>query len=309
MYENFFYQDKGLFLQSLHPAAILAYLCILLVLALLFSNPVYLVGLLLVLVLNISAAQGGEVWGIYLKIGLGFALPIIIINALLARGGETIIWAGPNIPVLGRLTISLEAICYSAAMSVRLFIVISIFCLYNLVVHPDRVLALLSRFASKTALILSLATRLFPSMVRQMANIQEAMMIRGVDFQTGNLKQKLKSHAVLINILLLSSLEDSLEIAEAMHARAFGSGPRSSYQRHVWRPRDSFCLGGAILAFGLAVCAQITGYSTFEFYPRLGCLLKNTMAVFNLVFIVVFLSVPAVLSWGWRRCPYFNAKI
>ncbi len=129
-----------MFLQSLHPLAALAYLGTLLVLALAFNNPLYLMGLLLVMVLGIWAAQGLETWDIYLKISLLMMVPVMLINPLLIRAGETVIWHGPLVPVLGRLTISLEAVCYGAVMSVRLLDIITVFCLYNLILHPDKAL-------------------------------------------------------------------------------------------------------------------------------------------------------------------------
>ncbi|KYH32914.1 energy-coupling factor transporter transmembrane component T [Neomoorella mulderi] len=309
MFDQFFYQDKGLFLQSLHPVAALSYAGVLMVLALLFTNPLYLLGLLLVIILAVAAVDGLAAWETYLKISLGMMLLVIIINPLVVHAGETIIWWGPRLPVFGRLTVSLEAICYGAAMSVRLLAIISIFCLYNLIVHPDKVLSLLARFASRSALVLSLATRMFPAMIRQMENIREVQVVRGVDFHAGTLKERLPKYAALMNILLLSSLEDSLEIAEAMQARAFGSGRRSCYRRDTWRPRDSLCLGGSLLALAVAVYGQAKGCSTFSFYPELDYLIKGPMTVIVLIIIILALSVPVVLSWGWQRCPYFKAKI
>ncbi|QGP93864.1 Energy-coupling factor transporter transmembrane protein EcfT [Neomoorella glycerini] len=309
MFEQFFYQDKGLFLQRLHPAAALTYLGLLLVLALLFTNPLYLLGLLLVVILAIGAAQGLAAWEIYLRISLGMAVLVIILNSLVARAGETIIWWGPRLPVIGRLTVSLEAVCYGAAMGVRLLTIMSVFCLYNLIVHPDKVLGLLARFASRSALVLSLATRMFPAMVRQLDNIREVQILRGVDFHAGTLTERFSRYAALMNILLLSSLEDSLEIAEAMQARAFGSGRRSSYRQDAWRPRDSLCLGSTLLALAAAVYGQVRGCSTFSFYPQLDYLIKGPMTVILLLIILLALSVPVVLSWGWQRCPYFKAKI
>ncbi|WP_338833008.1 Energy-coupling factor transporter transmembrane protein EcfT [Moorella humiferrea] len=309
MFDQFFYQDKGLFLQSLHPVAALSYLVTLLVLALVFTHPLYLLGLLLVVVLAIGAIRGLAVWEIYLRLSLGMMLPLFIINALLAHAGETLIWLGPRLPILGRLTVSLEAICYGAVMGVRLLIIMSVFCLYNLIVHPDKVLSLLARFASRSALVLSLATRMFPAMIRQIENIQEVQKVRGVDFHAGTLRERLPRYADLINILLLSSLEDSLEIAEAMQARAFGSGRRSCYRRDTWRPRDTLCLGGSLLALATAVYGLIGGYSTFSFYPQLDYLVKGPMTIIILIIIILSLFVPVFLSWGWQRCPYFNAKI
>jgi energy-coupling factor transport system permease protein len=94
-------------------------------------------------------------------------------------------------------------------------------------------------------------------MMRQLENIREVQVMRGVNFNAGSLKERLPKYAGLINILLLSSLEDSLEIAEAMQARAFGSGGATCYQRDAWRHRDSLCLGGSLLALALAVMVRL----------------------------------------------------
>jgi len=307
--QQLFFRDKGLFLQSLHPAASLTYLAVLLVLALIFTHPLYLLGLFTVIILAIRAVDGFKSWEAYFKTCVVMVLLIMVINPLVMRAGETIIWRGPYVPVFGRLTVSMEAICYGAAMGVRLLDIISLFCLYNLMIQPDKVLQILSRFAFKSALILSLATRMFPAMIRKLDDIREVHTLRGVDFETGGFKDKLQKYGMLIHILLLSSLEDSLEIAEAMQARAFGSGRRSCYRQDVLRPRDILSFGGSILALLLAVYSRVEGYSTFTFYPQLGYLVAGPMTLAFLAAVLGSLSIPLVLSWGWRQCPYLKSKI
>lgn len=309
MLDKLFYKEKGLFLQSLHPLAALAYLGTLLVLALAFSNPLYLAGLLLVVALAIWAADGLEAWESYLIFSLAMMVLVMIINPLVMHAGKTIIWHGPRIPVFGRLTVSLEAICYGAAMSVRLLDVISVFCLYNLIVHPDKTLNLFSRFAGKSALIISLATRMFPVMVRDLESIRKVQQIRGVDFNKGTVKEKVKKSTSLINILLLSSLEDSLEIAESMQARAFGSGPRSCYTRNVWQPRDALCLSGSVCALGLGIWGLLHGFGAYTYYPLMGYLINGKGTVVVLLIVLFSLSIPVMLSWGWRHCHYLKSKI
>lgn len=309
MIQQFFYQEKGLFLQNLHPAAAFFYIAVLLVLALTFSHPLYLAGILLVTALTIWAADGLATWEGYLKIAMGMVLLIMIINPLVVHVGQTVLWQGPRLPVLGRLTITMEAICYGAAMGVRLLSIISIFCLYNLIVHPDRLLFLFSRFARKSALVLSLATRLFPVMVATMNSIREVQQLRGVDFQKGTLRERAGKYAALFNILLVSSLEGSLQMAEAMQARAFGSGPRSCYRRDFFRPRDGLCLAGSLFSLTLAICGVFHGFGTYTYYPQLGYLFDGSAAVLVLVAVLAGLSLPAVLSWGWQRCHYLKSKI
>ncbi|NLW07465.1 MAG: energy-coupling factor transporter transmembrane protein EcfT [Clostridia bacterium] len=309
MFARLFYQEKGFFLQSLHPVTILIYLGVLFALALIFTNPLYLLGMLLVITLSIWSVEGLESLAVYLKIGLGMAVAVVIINSLTAHLGVTVIWRGPELPLFGRISICLEAICYGAMMSVRLLAIMAIFCLYNLIMHPDKILAILARFAFKSALVISLATRMFPALLKQLDNIREVQSLRGVDFNRGSLVDKLRHYLSLVEILLLTSLEDAFEIAEAMQARAFGSGKRSVYRRDFFRPRDYICLAASFAALILAAWGQAKGYSTFAYYPRLDHLIKGPATLVILFLLILSLSVPVLLSWGWQHCLYIKSRI
>lgn len=303
------YEERGLFFQTLHPLTTFAHLGTLLVLALLFNNPLYLTGLLLATGLAIWSANGLETWEVYLKAGLVMTVPVIAINTLLVHEGNTIIWYGPFLPVVGRLRITLEALSFGAAMSLRLLELISIFCLFNLVVHPDKFLNLLSRFASKSTLVVSLAVRMLPAMAARLENIKSVQQLRGVDFRKGSGKERIKKYSSLINILILSSLEDSLETAESMQARAYGSGARSCYDRSLWRPRDILCLAGTALALGISLGGLFHGFGTYSYYPQMDRVVDGPLALAFLFILLFGLSVPVLLSWGWHSCPYIRSKI
>ena len=181
----------------------------------------------------------------YLKFALWVVLLVLAINPLVNQSGNTVLWQSPHLPLAGRLSVTLEAVLYGAAMGLRLLNIVVIFCLYNLIVHPDRILNMISRFAHKPALVISLSTRLLPVLAASLNNIREAQQLRGVDFSDGSLKKRVGRYTAMLNVLMISSLEDSLQIAEAMQARAFGSGPRSIYRRDLFRPRTVFAWPGA----------------------------------------------------------------
>lgn len=309
MIEDFFYKEKGLFLQTLHPVSALVYVGVIFILALMFTNPLYLIGLLICIGLAILAVGGFSIWEFYLRGIIYMMIPIIVLNPLISRMGDTILWMGPTIPVYGRLIITLESIFFSLVMSIRLLDVVSIFCLYNIMIHPDKVLNIFSRVTFKSALILSIATRMFPAMIKQLANIKEVQVVRGVDFETGTLKERLKKYTGLINILVLSSLEDAMEMAEAMQARAYGSGKRTCYYKDLFRPRDTLCLVSSLMALLFSIYGQIKGFIVFEFYPRTGQIIKGPETVWMLAIILVLLLVPLILNWGWLHCPHFSSKI
>ncbi len=296
-------------MQTLHPSAALVYLGVLFLLTLFFTHPLYLLAIFLALGLVAWAAEALDAWETCLKVGLGMVVLIMLINPLAVRAGTSIIWSGPEVPVLGRLTISLESICYGAAMGLRLLNVISVFCLYNCLVHPDRALGIFSRFAPKSALIISLATRMLPTLARELSEIKEAQQTRGVDFGSGSWRERLKRYSTIFNVLLFTSMEGSLQVAEAMHARALGSGPRTCYQREPFRPRDAICLfagGGALAA---ALCAKYTGAGDYHYYPQLGQLFSGFTDLIFLAAVLAGVLAPVVLSWGWQKCSSLRSKI
>ncbi len=309
MLDRLFYREKGLFLQSFHPATVLVYLLVLLILSLIYDHPLYLLALLLLLVLLIREVDGLDAWEGFLKAGVFLMLVVMMVNPLVIRAGKTIIWPGPAVPFLGKLDISLEAMYFGAVSSLRLLVMISIFCLYNLMINPDKVFHLFSRAGGRSVLIITLATRLFPVMVRDLQRIREVQQLRGVDFDSGSLWQRVKKHSGLYNVLLLSSLEGAMEIAESMQARAFGSGKRSVYNRNMFRPRDFFCLGGSLLALLAAVWGWRYGYGRYTFYPEADVLIKDGATLVILFIGLFYLSVPLILSKGWKHCRFFKWKI
>ena len=309
MFGRLFYQEKGLFLQSLHPAAGLVYLLVLLLLSLLYENPLYLLALFFLLVLLINEVDGLEAWEGMLKAGIFLMLVVMVVNPLVIRAGETVIWHGPTLPFLGKLTVSMEALAYGAAASLRLLVIISIFSLYNLMISPDRVFDLFAKAMGKSILMIALSTRLFPVMVRDLQRIKEVQQLRGVDFETGSLWTRVKKYSLIYNVLLLSSLEGALGVAESMQARAYGSGRRSVYRRDLVRPRDVLCLAGSLLALVAAAWGLRYGYGKYTFYPEADYLIKDGATLPVLLAVMFYLSVPLIISRGWKHCRFLRSNV
>ena len=309
MLKHLYYRDRGTFLQSLHPAAILSYLAALLLLPLFLTHPLYLVSILLAGLLAAFIAGAAAGWYAYLTVGLWPALLLLLLNPLLSSNGRTVLFLLPPLPFIGGRTITLEALCYGAVMGLRFLAIITAFALYNTQVHPDRVTGLLSRFAWKSALLVSLATRMIPTLTRELSAAREVQQLRGVGFGTGNLRQRLQKYGWLLELLLVSSLEGSLQTAEAMQARAFGSGPRSSYLRNPVRPRDYLCSCSAMAALLLSIYARVRGYADFTFYPQLGRLVDGASGWFFYSAVMLSILLPLIIGWGWQRWPYLRSKI
>ena len=300
--------QKG-FWPSLHTFSSLSYAAVLMVLALVFLHPLYLAALTLGTFLAVWSAGGLKTWGIYLRFAFPLALLLVAVNLLANRSGETVIWLSPPLPVAGRLAFTLEALCYGAAMAVRLVCVTGVFCLYSSSVHPDRLLGFFSGLAWRSALTTALAARLYPAMVSSLYSIREALQTRGVNFDGGSAVERAKNYSFVLRALLFCSLEDSLQLAEAMQARAFGSGRRSSYRREEMRPRDWLVLAGCALSGTAALAGFFTGWGSFSYYPRLDSISLGGPEALQLALVSAGVVLPAAAGWGWNKWEFLRSKI
>lgn len=301
------YRAKDNLIYKLHPFTIMAFIMVVFILALLFSAPVFLLGLLLAVISVIKAAGSWDEWKKYIKFSLTLILVIMLINALFAQNGATVLYRSPVLPFCGVLSISLESLVYGLGMSLRLLVIISVFCLYTYVVNPDSSLRLWSGLGSKSVLAITLSTRLFPLMIKDFQRISEVQCCRGAKLYSGKWRERLGNFLPIVSILLLSSLDRSLQISESMYARGYGSGPRSLYQKDLWHPRDYFILSVSAGGLCLGIWAALQGWSAYAYYPVLEKVSLNEITA--AVIISMSLMFPALLNWGWILFPSLKSKI
>lgn len=296
-------------MQTFHSLVGLFYITVLFAASMISAHPLLTGGVFLLTLLALAEAGALEKGERILQYGIWMCLFIMILNPLLIRAGETILWAGPELPLAGTIQISMEAVCYGAAMGVRLMTLMLIACLGQVMIHSDRLLGQFARFAGKPLLMLAIAVRLFPLIERDFAEAREVQEMRGIDFNAGGLSVRVAKYAWIYRAVLVSVLEGSFQTAEAMQARAFGSGPRSSYRRDYWRPRDLICLLAASLALLLLVYAQIKGCYDFSYYPRLGSLGEHDASLIWPGLILTTLAVPLMLGRAWNGSVFIRSKI
>lgn len=301
------YREKNNLFYKLHPIALITYVCLIIILSMVFSNPIYLLGLLLSIGLVIVSSDNFSEWKGYLKISILMILIIMIVNVIVVNAGATVIYTGPRLPVLGIVKITMEALVFSIAMGIRLLVIISGFCFYTYAVHPDKVLRLFSKWGNKSVLVITLSTRLFPLMLEDFKRISEVQSCRGLKLNSGRWWERGKNTLPIFSILLLSSLERSFQLAESMHARGYGSGRRSSYKKDFFRPRDYLIILSIIFAVIVSLGCVLRGFNKYRFYPKLQSFDIQSMAAMGLLTLI--LIFPAILNWGWKRWKKLRLKI
>lgn len=301
------YRKRDNLIYNLHPFTALVFTGVSLLLALLFSHPFYLLSLLMGVGLVIVTAGNWREWKVYLRFSLFMLGAILVVNAIFGQVGKTVLFWGPFIPGLGPFRLTLEALSFGFGMGLRLLVIMSTFCFYTCVVNPDKVLKLLSPYGNRSVVIMSMATRFFPLLVEEFQRITEVQRCRGVKLDTGNWWQRAKNLLPVMNILLLSCLERSQQVAEAMQARGYGSGSRTVYSPDLWRPRDYLIFAALFTGLVTGIWAVLAGWASYSYYPELESL--NPAELRAAVVIMLTTASPALLNWGWAKWQTLKLKI
>ena len=305
MMRDFRYQERDTNIHRLHPVVKLTWGISFIVLSLIFDHPLYILTLLFSLVLVMKSAGIWREWTSALKLFIWLGVSIIVVNALISYQGNHVLAAAPLIlPVIGRPMITMEAIAFGGVMAMKLMGIISAFIFINLTVHPDDIMSVLLklRFPYKSVLVTSMSTRFIPCLVEDVQRITDAYRTRGVLMDTGNWMRRLKRRTVIIVPLLTNSLDRAVQVAEAMEARAFGTGKKRTFFRDIKMSRiDLVTLIAAVFPLAAAIVLRIMEYSSYQFYPTLEKIAPHSFEWAILVILILILLAIIPLSFLKRR--------
>lgn len=181
------------------------------------------------------------------------ALWIMIIILLLINVLVPPIGASKVAFSIGSFNIFWESILQSAKIILRLVMMISLTLILTATTKPlDLTYALewymyplkLIKFPThEIAMTISIALRFIPTLLDETMRIMNAQASRGVDFEHGKIKEKIKAILSLIVPLFMSAFQRSEELANAMEARGYNPrAKRTRYRNLHWSVGDTFSL-------------------------------------------------------------------
>jgi energy-coupling factor transport system permease protein len=285
---------------TLHPVAAILYVAILFALSMLWNNPLWLGALLGMVVVMLHAVSTGGEWKRMLLYAFALSLSCVVVNAFLSHSGETVLWEGPSLPVLGRLGVTAEALLFGATAGLKIILSVAVFFLCGELLCRDDALALLSRIAPRSTLTAALAALLIPRMRRDLSRIREVMMLRGALPEPHGMTGRIRGARPMLHVLLLSSLEGAWDIAAALSCRAFGSGSRSVYAHHEWRARDRIVAMASGGALAISLAGLLCGSGSCAFYPRFN--FSSCLVGIPLLAAVVILLSLGLLARSANQC-------
>ncbi len=171
---------------------------------------------------------------------------VLIVTPLVLVEGVDVLWSGPTVPVIGPLDVTTEELASAAMQALRLAAVTLAFAAYALMLDHDELLRS-ARFAKRSAFVVALATRLVPTLERDVAGLVEALKGRGV------VVDGVRGRARLLSPVVAGSLERAVNLAEAMEARGYGRSGGTRSPAPSWRLLDRAVLAVAALTVVVGV--------------------------------------------------------
>jgi len=278
-------------LQAASPGAAVAYLGALVAVAFLYSSPLVLSAVGVATVLAGYSAGAGAAVRVALRMGLTLALLIVAVNALVVSRGENVWLRLGELPLLGQVDVTAEALAAGAVIGLRAAVAMVAFAVYSACVDPDRVLRALRPLAGRSALTATLISRLVPVAAADAARLRDAAHLRGPAAAP-------LGRAALARRLMAGSLDRAVDVAATLELRGYsleppprrpdeGLWPLQGPQPFIRRSRFDrrFYLVGAVVLLA-AIAVKALGADGFHAYPSID-LGDNLMTVSLSILIVL----------------------
>jgi len=299
------YEDKETPIHRLNPFCKLSWLGSIFILALIFNNPLYLLLLFLSTLPLIIAARVWREWAYLMKFALYLCLAIIAINTLVSSHGSHLLWEAPfGIPLIGAPVITLEAIFFGVGMSLRLLTIISAFAILTFTIHPDDImLAMIKmKLPYKSVLVTSLSTRFIPTLIDDAERISQVQRSRGLELDRGKLRQRIKNRMAIMIPLLSNCLDRTVQVAEAMESRAFGSGEKRTFYKEIKLSKSDIpTLISGFLPLVLGIFMRWWGQGDYQYYPTLGKISLDGFEYSMLALLMLLLCLMVFLALLKKR--------
>jgi energy-coupling factor transport system permease protein len=257
---------------------------------LLTNHPVYRCILLLAAANLIVVVAPGSLR----RLGTGLlavAVFAITLNSLLAHVG-THIYAelADWLPLVGG-PLTVESAVYGVDIATGVVAAVMAAAALSLAADPTELVDALPSWLERTGAALAASLNFLPAIGRTFTAVSDAQRMRGWR------PRRLIGWGEVLVPVMLTAIEDSVQLAEAMEARGYGASRRSHYPRAAWSGRDTAVVAGSVLALAGLTYARTSGLvGDWYPYPSLSLPPVELLAVLACLPLVL----PALL---WRSRP------
>ena len=225
------------------------------------NNPVYR-ALVVLLAINFMVARrlpGRSLGGLMRMLAVATVIAVAV-SMSLSHAGAHVLFTIPR-QVLGFAgPVTLESLVFGLASGLGLSAGALAVAPLSVVLDPHQLVDSLPRPLERAGATIAAALNMVPGIGRSFTSIREAQLVRGWR------PRGPRSYAEIMVPVVLTSMESSIQLAEAMEARAFGSGHRTRWMPEPWRTGDTLVTFAAALAAAIFVAGRVSGLVA-DWYP------------------------------------------
>ncbi|MDG6923357.1 MAG: energy-coupling factor transporter transmembrane protein EcfT [Nitrososphaerota archaeon] len=142
----------------------------------------------------------------------------------------------------------------AVVFGMRLFAVISSTSLFFLTATPDELEHVMKwlHLPSDFVMVFVIAVRFIPVLLLDALQIMDAQRSRGLEFDKGNILRRIRNVIPVMVPLIAVALNRSLDLAEAMDSRAYGSTKRPTSLYHLKLSKPDFAMLVVLAAGAMA---------------------------------------------------------
>ena len=228
VFEGFKFRKVSSVIHTLDPRVKFFFVCILFVMALMFTQILALCFMFFIPLPFVFMARVNRQWLRSLRGAAFLAIFIFAMNMLFGYFSPP-----SDLPyITGAIDTSIEYFVLferAASMTLRFVVLIASFSVFFLTTSPDLLgLALQqSHIPYEFCFAFTTAVRFVPVLADEAQTIMDAQKARGLELERGNLIKRVRNYIPILIPLIVNAIRRSLELAEAMESRAWGA----SYNR------------------------------------------------------------------------------
>lgn len=270
-------------LHAARAGVVLAWGAVLAGVALAASHPLALGAVALVVAVAAHRAGAGRAVARSLAFALPAALLFALINPIFVREGLTVVFRFGEIPPLGQLDITLEALVAGAVLAARMLLVVAAFGLVAAVVDPDEVLRATRRISFRGALTAALAMRIAPVLARDGRRMALARRSRAAAPPSPTARER----AAVVRAVTTGALDRAVDLAATLELRGYATAGRAARVPRPWSRHDLGLAAATAGMLAVVALAVVAGEPHLRAYPELELRAGAAALVLAAAFVVV----------------------
>jgi energy-coupling factor transport system permease protein len=206
-----------------------------------------------------ACGVGREVAG-SLRVSVPLSLVLVVINVLVVRRGLTVFARLGEIPPVGQVDVTVEALVAGGLVALHVIAVMAWASVFARCVNPDGLLHAFRRLSFRSALSATLATRLIPVLSRDAERFAEAQRCRPV--AAGN------ARVAVARAVATGAMDRALDVAATLEVRGYAVAGRPPRRRTARSRHDLALLAAAAGLVAITIVALAAG-PLYDPYDRL----------------------------------------